>query len=127
MRRIEHRSRLIPLLVVIGLGLAMAADAQTPEAPAATAQTQEAEVSEGEKLFNERTCFTCHGKDGKTPILPDYPILAGQNAAYALRQMQDIKSGARANGYAAAMSGVMHLVNDDEMKILADYISKLPR
>ncbi len=99
----------IALLVV---GSASFAQAQTPT---------------GEELYNQRTCFTCHGKDGKTPILPDYPLIAGQNAAYVLRQMQDIKTGARNNGYAAAMQGVMHLVNDEEMQLLADYISKLPR
>ena len=112
MRRIQRRSHFAPFLLAVGLALASAVQAQTPD---------------GQTLFNERTCFTCHGKDGKTPILPDYPIIAGQNAAYALRQMQDIKSGARSNGYASAMRGVMHLVNDDEMQVLADYISKLPR
>jgi cytochrome c len=39
--------------------------------------------------------------------------------------MQDIKSGARANGNSAAMKGVMHLVSDEEIKALADYLSKL--
>jgi len=80
---------------------------------------------DGAKLFKERTCFTCHGKDAKTPIMPNYPKLAGQNAAYAEQQMKDIKSGARSNGQTAAMKGVMHLVNDAEMKALAEYLSKL--
>jgi cytochrome c len=39
--------------------------------------------------------------------------------------MKDIKSGARNNGQTAAMKGVMHLVNDEEIKALADYLSKL--
>jgi cytochrome c len=68
----------------------------------------------------------CHGKDAKTPLLPEYPKLAGQNAPYLLRQMQDIKSGARANGNTAAMRGVMHLVNDEELKILAEWLATLP-
>ena len=54
-----------------------------------------------------------------------YPKLAGQNAAYAEAQMKDIKSGARTNGQSAAMKGVMGLVNDEEIKELADYLSKL--
>jgi cytochrome c len=85
------------------------------------------DTPDGETLFNERTCFTCHGKDGKTPILPFYPLIAGQNAPYVLQQLIDIKSGARANGNTAAMRGVMHLVNEEEMKILSEYISQLPR
>jgi cytochrome c len=56
-----------------------------------------------------------------------YPKIAGQNAEYALQQMKDIKSGARSNGNTAAMRGVMHLVDDEEMKKLADYISTLER
>jgi len=80
---------------------------------------------DGAKLYAEKTCNACHGKDAKTPIMPNYPKLAGQNAAYAEQQMKDIKSGARKNGQAAAMAGVMHLVNDAEIKAIAEYISKL--
>ena len=39
--------------------------------------------------------------------------------------MIDIKSGARSNGQSAAMTGVMGLVSDEEMKALADYISTM--
>ena len=46
-------------------------------------------------------------------------------AAYAEQQMKDIKSGARNNGQTAAMKGVMHLVNDEEIKAIAEYVSKL--
>jgi len=113
----EPRQLLAVLLMVVGLCSASIAGAETPDG----------ELLDGEALFNQRTCFTCHGKDGKTPLLPFYPIIAGQNAAYALQQMTDIKSGARSNGNSAAMQGVMFLVNEEEMKILADYISKLER
>ncbi len=82
-------------------------------------------AADGAQLYKTKTCFTCHGKDGKTPILDTYPKIAGQNPAYSLQQMKDIKSGARANGLSAAMKGVMHLVNDDEMKALAEYIATL--
>ena len=81
---------------------------------------------DGAKLFQEKTCWSCHGKDAKTPLknMP-YPKLAGQNPAYALQQMKDIKSGARNNGQTAAMKGVMGIVNDDEMKAIADYLGTL--
>ena len=80
----------------------------------------------GAQLYAEKTCVACHGKDGKKPLMPEYPKLAGQNAKYAERQMLDIKSGARSNGNSAAMKGVMHLVSDAEIKVLAEYLSKLP-
>ncbi len=82
-------------------------------------------AADGKTLYQTKTCFTCHGKDGNTPIMDAYPKIAGQNAAYSLQQMKDIKSGKRANGMSAAMKGVMHLVNDDEMKALADYIATM--
>lgn len=82
-------------------------------------------AADGAKLYMEKTCVACHGKDAKTPLTPQYPRLAGQNAAYAEQQMKDIKSGARANGQSAAMKGVMHLVSDEEIKALAQYLSKL--
>ena len=80
---------------------------------------------DGGKLFAEKTCNACHGAKADKPLMPNYPKLAGQNAAYAEAQMKDIKSGARANGNSAAMKGVMHLVSDEEIKALADYLSKL--
>jgi cytochrome c553 len=86
------------------------------------------EESPGAKLFRTKTCLACHGADGKSPILPTYPRIAGHSAEYALQQMRDIKSGARANSMAVlGMQGVMHLVTDEEMIQLAQYISTLPR
>jgi cytochrome c len=82
-------------------------------------------AADGAKLFSEKTCNACHGPEGKKPLMPNYPRLAGQNAAYAEQQMKDIKSGARNNAQTAAMKGVMHLVNDAEMKAIADYLSKV--
>lgn len=82
-------------------------------------------LADGKALYLEKTCVACHGKDAKKPLTPEYPKLAGQNAKYAEKQMQDIKSGARANGNAAAMKGVMHLVSDDEIKQLAKYLSEI--
>ncbi len=84
--------------------------------------------SPGAKLYKTKTCTACHGADAVTPILAAYPKIAGHTAEYALQQMKDIKSGARANGMAVAgMKGVMHLVNDDEMAQLAQFIASLPR
>lgn len=82
-------------------------------------------AADGAKLFQDKTCWSCHGKDGKKTILPDYPKIAGQNVKYIERQMLDIKSGVRANGNSAAMKGVMELVSEEEIKALADYVSKM--
>jgi cytochrome c len=81
--------------------------------------------ADGAKLYAEKTCLACHGKDGKKTLTADYPKVAGQNAKYAERQMLDIKSGARANGNSAAMKGIMHLVSDAEIKELAAFIATM--
>ena len=83
-------------------------------------------AADGATLFKEKTCLTCHGKDGKTPLLPIYPKIAGQNAAYALQQMKDIKSGARSNSHTVAMKNVMHLISDEEMAAVAEWLAGLP-
>ena len=109
------------LASVFGVALAAAAPAQPAESPAAAAG---APLSGGE-LYKQRTCFACHGVDAKTPILPVYPKLAGQNPGYLLQQAIDIKSGARANGNSAAMKGVMHVVSDDELKLITEWLGTL--
>lgn len=84
-----------------------------------------ANAADGAALFKEKTCIACHGAEGKKPLLPIYPKLAGQNKDYIKQQMMDIKSGARANGQSAAMKGIMHLVSDEDIEALSDYLSKL--
>ncbi|MDT8281777.1 MAG: c-type cytochrome [Gammaproteobacteria bacterium] len=81
--------------------------------------------ADGGALYKAKTCWSCHGKDAKSPIMPMYPRLAGQNADYAYNQMQDIKSGARNNGQTAAMKGVMGLVSETEMREIADWLATL--
>ncbi len=84
-----------------------------------------AQKLDGKLLFATKTCLACHGADANTPLLPDYPKLAGQSRDYLLKQMIDIKSGARKNGNAAAMAGVMPLVNEQEMAAIADWLASL--
>lgn len=80
---------------------------------------------DGAELYVKKTCVACHGKDAKTPLLPIYPKIAGQSPDYAYNQMQDIASGARANGQTAAMKGIMHLVSDEELRAIADWLGTL--
>ena len=107
-------------LLGLTLCLGISTPANTEEASAAGA----ASLS-GEALYRDKTCVACHGGDARSPILPDYPKLAGQNSAYLFRQAQDIKTGARANGNSMAMKGVMHLVNDDELRAISDWLAGL--
>ncbi|BAO43558.1 c-type cytochrome [Thiolapillus brandeum] len=88
-----------------------------------------ASAASGKRLF--MTCTACHGKDGKSPIMPAYPKIAGQNKEYVLQQVKDIMSGKRANGQSMAMKGVLVTptgeprFSDEDLNVLADYVSKL--
>jgi cytochrome c len=104
----KHRQKLLCLLIFTAASLA---------AGSATA-------ADGKALYTSKGCVACHGDAGKAPIMPNYPKLAGQNSAYMLEQMKDIKSGARNNGQAAVMKPIVASVTEDEMKAIADYLSK---
>lgn len=80
---------------------------------------------DGEKLYVERTCNTCHGADAKTPIMPLYPKLAGQNYEYLKQQINDIKSGKRNNGMSSSMMGISQMASEEEIDAIAKYISTL--
>jgi len=82
-------------------------------------------AADGAALYKTKTCFSCHGADAQTPIMPIYPKLAGQSADYALNQMLDIKSGKRSNGQSAAMKAVMGMVSKSEAKEIAQWLSSL--
>lgn len=62
-------------------------------------------------------CQTCHGANG-IATLPEAANLAGQNAVYTLKALQDYKSGARKN---AQMSVVAASLADQDMADLAAY------
>ncbi len=86
-----------------------------------------AQALDAADLYRERTCIACHGAEGRVPVMEGYPILAGQNAPYMLAQMKDIKSGARVGSHSAAMKNVMHLINDEEMAIITEWLASLPQ
>jgi cytochrome c len=82
-------------------------------------------AADGAALYLSKGCVACHGADAKTPVVPQYPKVAGQNKTYVLQQLQDIKSGKRNNGMSAVMAATMAAVSDEEMDALATYISGL--
>lgn len=62
-------------------------------------------------------CGACHGADGNS-ALPSFPKLAGQGERYLLKQMQDIKSGARP---VLEMTGMLEPLSDQDMADVAAY------
>ncbi len=80
-------------------------------------------AEDGGSLYKARNCQTCHGENGSHPISPDYPVIAGQNARYLLRQMVDIRDGNRTNGLTATMRPVVAEVTDDEFAAIAEWLA----
>lgn len=62
-------------------------------------------------------CATCHGADGISP-LPMNPSLAGQHPEYLFKQLNEFKSGGRAN---AVMMGMVAGLSAEDMRNLAAY------
>lgn len=75
----------------------------------------EADVEAGKA--RSAACAGCHGVDGNS-LVGQFPKLAGQSAAYIVKQLQDFKSGARAN---AIMAGMSASLSQQDMENIAAY------
>jgi len=64
-------------------------------------------------------CAGCHGADGNSAVAA-FPKLAGQNVKYLIKQMNDIKSGARP---VPAMAGQLDAKTDQDIEDIAAYFS----
>jgi cytochrome c553 len=94
------------LLIVSGLALT-AINAQAADVAAGKAKTV--------------TCAACHGAAGISAI-PMYPNLAGQKAAYTVKQLKAFKSGARKDPVMAPMASML---SDADMENVAAYYASL--
>jgi len=75
----------------------------------------DADAGEGKAAI----CAACHGADGNS-IVPMWPKIAGQHAAYLERQLGLIKSG---NRPVPEMVGIVAGLTDQDMADLAAYFS----
>jgi cytochrome c len=80
---------------------------------------------DGAELYRRHGCPLCHGIDGRQPPRDNYPRLAGQNRGYLVRQMLDIRSGARDNAASEMMRVVIEEVSDADLEAIAAYLSRL--
>ena len=68
-------------------------------------------------------CGACHGVDGNSAVAT-FPKLAGQNEKYLLKQMHDVKSGARV---IAVMAGLLDPLSEQDLADIASYFSSQTR
>ncbi len=66
-------------------------------------------------------CASCHGKDGGGQA--SFPRLAGMNAAYLLKQLQDFDAGRRDN---AVMKPIASALSPADRSAMANYYAALP-
>jgi cbb3-type cytochrome c oxidase subunit III len=100
------------LLIAAALVAPVLSHANEPAAPAA-----KVDLAKGEATFTA-VCAACHGADGNSGS-PAYPKLAQQHPDYLVKQLQEFKSGKRAN---AIMSGMAAALSDDDMKNVAAWV-----
>ncbi len=81
-----------------------------------------ADLEAGRKI-GETQCAACHGKDGKSPIDPSYPKIAGQYPDYLAKALLDYQTGARKN---PIMGGIAKPLSKKDMQDLAAYYGALP-
>lgn len=67
-------------------------------------------------------CAACHNADGNS-LAPNFPKLAAQGEKYLLKQLKDIKSGARA---LPEMTGQLDAFSDKELEDLAAFFASQP-
>ncbi|WP_457608613.1 c-type cytochrome [Nitratifractor sp.] len=81
-------------------------------------------AADGAALFAK--CQGCHGADGKTKALGKSAPIAGLPADTIIKDLEGYKAGTlNKHGMGGVMKGQAAALSEDDMKALADYISKL--
>jgi cytochrome c553 len=102
---------------VLALSAATAFAAGDAKPEAAKPAAYKPDVAKGQASF--ATCASCHGADGNSGT-PANPKLAQQHPEYLVKQLQEFKSGKRAN---AIMMGFAAGLSEEDMKNIAYWVS----
>jgi cytochrome c553 len=104
------------LSATLSAGMTVSAMASTAAAPAPA----KPDLAKGEASF--AMCVACHAADGNSAI-PGNPKLSQQHPEYLIKQLQEYKSGKRAN---AVMSGMAAGLSPDDMRNIAYWLASKP-
>ena len=88
------------------------------EAAPAPAKLVKPDLVKGEASYTS-VCAACHAADGNSAI-PVNPKLSQQHPEYLVKQLQEFKSGKRAN---AVMSGMAAILSDQDMLNVAYWLN----
>lgn len=70
----------------------------------------------------QEVCVACHGEQGVSAV-PEYPNLAGQSGAAIYKQLNDYRTGSRAN---PLMSGIAQALDEATLADIAAYYAAQP-
>ena len=104
--------------LLITAALAASAVSVYAQEAAPKAAAAKPDLAKGEASYTA-VCAACHGADGNSGT-PANPKLAQQHPEYLVKQLQEFKSGKRAN---AVMSGMAATLSGDDMKNIAYWLS----
>lgn len=106
------------LIATAAVTVAFAGFAQDKPDAHEAPKTYTPDLTKGEASYNG-VCIGCHGAEGNAPT-SQFPKLAQQSAEYIVKQLQEFKSGKRAN---AIMMGMAAPLSDNDMKNIAAWLS----
>ena len=83
----------------------------------------------GEKLYRGGdqaraipACMACHGPTGRGNEPAKFPALRGQQSVYAVKQLNDYASGARATGPTGVMQTIAKRLSPTDIRNIASYL-----
>lgn len=79
----------------------------------------------GDKERGLAACSACHGAKGSGMNLANFPRLAGQHPEYIKAQLEKFKTMDRNNDLNAIMRDVAAKLTDEEIEIMAQYVTGL--
>ena len=103
--RTQQFGRVLVLAAVMALGLAPV----------------QAEEARAKKIIGG-SCFLCHGSDGESAS-EVFPRLAGQNAEYIAKQLENFKNGTRKS---TAMASMVSSLSPEDMAALGRFYASRP-
>ncbi len=94
--------------------------------------SDEDRVEQGQKIYlggiqdkGVAACVACHGPRGRGNPAADYPDVGGQYAQYLITQLEQFRSGERANDRAGMMRSLASEMSDEEIRAVSEYMAGL--
>lgn len=110
-------------LAASGLFAAVLLAAFACHAGPARAETAPERLAAGKEKYVQ--CASCHGADGRSTVIEQYPKIGGQTGAYVVSALKAYRDGRRQGTYAAIMAEVAKPLSDEDIARLAEYVESL--